>query len=115
MLKIIKGIPLNLSSDHSSGTEEDEPDRPPVLVTSVIVILSFLFLVFVAILSYTFLWKTTETVSNMMDTGMANETRMDYQKQQDETLSSYKKLDNGLYQIPITQAMEIVVKEQGGN
>lgn len=115
MLKFIKGIPLNLSSDHSSGAEEDEPDRPPVLVTSVIVLLSFVFLVFVAILAYTFLWKTTETVSNMMDTGMANETRMDYQKKQDETLSSYKKLDNGLYQIPITQAMEIVVKEQGGN
>jgi uncharacterized membrane protein YqiK len=115
MLKIIKAVPLHLSSDHSSGAEEDEPDRPPVLVTSVIVLLSFLFLVFVAIFAYTFLWKTTDAVSNMMDTGMANETRMDYQKKQDETLSSYKKLDNGLYQVPITQAMEIVVKEQGGN
>jgi hypothetical protein len=115
MLKIIKGISLNLSSEQSSGAEEDEPDRPPVLVTSVIVVLSFVFLVIVAILSYTFLWKTTETVSNLMDTGMANETRMDYQKKQDETLSSYKKLENGFYQIPITQAMEIVVKEQGGN
>ena len=42
MLKFIKGTHVNLSSDHSSGAEEDEPDRPPVLVTAVIVVLSFL-------------------------------------------------------------------------
>lgn len=115
MLKFIKGLQLNLSSDPSSGGEGDEPDRPPVMITAVIVILSFVFLIIVAIFAYTFLWKTTNSVSNMMNTGMANETRMDYQKKQDEILSSYKKLDNGLYQIPITHAMEIVVKEQGGN
>ncbi len=91
MLKSIKGIPLNLSSDHSSGAEEDEPDRPPVLVTAVIVILSFVFLIFVAIFAYTYLWKTMDTVSDEMNSGMSNETRMDYQKKQDETLSSYKK------------------------
>lgn len=115
MLKFIKGTHVNLSSDHSSGAEEDEPDRPPVLVTAVIVVLSFLFLIFVAILSYTFLWKTTESQLNKMDSGMANETRINYEKNQDEILSSYQKLENGLYQIPITQAMDLIIKEQHGN
>ena len=115
MLNFIKGIHLNLSSDHSSGAEEDEPDRPPVLITAVIVVLSFVFLIFVAILSYTFLWKTTDSQLNKMDTGMANETRLNYEKSQDETLSSYKKLENCLYQITITNAMDMVIKEQSSN
>lgn len=113
MLKFIKYSIYNFSSDHSSSVEEDEPDNPPVLLTSVIVVLSFVFLIFVVALAYIFLWKTTETVSNKMDSGMANETRINYIKQQDEVLSSYKKQDNGLYQVPITQAMEMIVNEQG--
>ena len=115
MIKYIKGAHLNLSSDHSSNVEEDEPDRPPVLVTAVIVILSFVFVALVGVLSYTFLWKTTDSFSSEVITGMGNETRLNYEKNENEILSSYKKLENGLYQIPINQAMELVVKEQNNH
>lgn len=112
MLKFIKNIPFNLSSDHPPSVESDEPDSPPVMLITVIIILTFVFLLFIGIILYTSLWKTRNSISNMMNTGMANETRMNYQKEQDKILSSYKKLENGLYQIPITQAMEIIIQRQ---
>ena len=112
MLKFIKGVQLNLSADHSNGVEEDEPDRPPVMVITVIVLLSFVFLIIVAIFTYILLWKSTESLQNKMSPGMENETRINYLKQQEGILSSYGKLENGLYQIPISEAMHLVVKEQ---
>lgn len=112
MLKNLKRIHL-LSSDHSSkDVLEDEPDRPPVLTTAVIVVVSFASLIGVALFSYTFLWKATESEFNRVNNGMGNETRLSYEKAQDEILSSYKKLDNGNYQIPIEKAMDLVIKEQ---
>ncbi|APJ04955.1 hypothetical protein [Silvanigrella aquatica] len=115
MLKYIKSIPSNLSSDPSHSVDEDEPDRPPVLITAVIVVSSFVLLVLIALFCYTFLWKTTESFSHETITGMGNETLLNYEKNQQEILSSYKKLDNGNYQIPISQAMELVVKEHNGH
>ncbi len=112
MLKYVKQIYL-LSSEHSSkDVIEDEPDRPPVLTTAVIVLLSFIFLILVAFLSYTFLWKTTESEYNKLNNGMGNDTRINYEKSQDEILSSYQKLENGNFQIPVEKAMELVIKDQ---
>ncbi|KAB8030996.1 hypothetical protein [Fluviispira multicolorata] len=116
MLKFIKGQNTNLSSDHGSGSEqEDEPDRPPVLVTTVIVVFSFLFLLIVAIVASTVLWKATEAREKEVQTGMGDHQRIEYVKNQEEILSSYKKLDDGYYQIPIAQAVKQFVKEQNSN
>ncbi|RDB36155.1 hypothetical protein [Spirobacillus cienkowskii] len=111
MLKYTKGIPFIHSAGHDSSSQEDEPDRPPVLVTSIIVLLSFAFLLVVAAITYTLLWKTSSSLSDAMNTGMGNETRLNYVQSQNELLNTYKKLDNGLYQIPINQSIEIILKE----
>ena len=117
MLKFIKGLQRNLSSEHhSSGSEpEDEPDRPPVLVTTVIVVVSFLFLLIVAFAASTVLWKATESREKEVETGMADPHRIEFMKQQEAILSTYKKRDDGYYQIPIAQAMKKFVREQNGN
>jgi hypothetical protein len=99
-------------SRESTLIEADEADRPPVLLTSIIVFFSFLFLAIVGFVAYTILWKASDTLSNVMDTGMGNPTRLEYMKKQTDLLSSYKKLENGYYQVPVTQAMEMMLKEQ---
>ncbi|MGY3803013.1 hypothetical protein ACWNT8_02965 [Pigmentibacter ruber] len=112
MLKNLKQNHL-FSSEHSGkNVIEDEPDKPPVLTTAVIVLISFASLIIVAIFSYTFLWKTTESEFDRVNNGMGNETKVNYDKSQEKILSSYEKLENGNYQIPIEKAMELVIKEQ---
>ncbi|WGL61310.1 hypothetical protein QEJ31_06850 [Pigmentibacter sp. JX0631] len=112
MLKNLKQNYL-FSNDHSNKSViEDEPDKPPVLTTAVIVLISFATLVVVAIFSYTFLWKMTESEFDKVNNGMGNETKLNYDKAQEKILSSYEKLENGNYQIPIEKAMELVIKEQ---
>ena len=108
MIKNLKQNYLSSNEHSNKSVIEDEPDKPPVLTTAVIVLISFASLVVVAIFSYTFLWKMTESVNN----GMGNETKINYDKAQEKILSSYEKLENGNYQIPIEKAMELVIKEQ---
>ena len=115
MWKFMSQAHLNLSFDPLSSPSEDEQDRPPVLLTSVIIIASFASLIVSGIFLYTFLWKTSDSYANIINTGMANDQRMEYLKKQEEILSSYKQLENGLYTIPIIDDMEILVREEDGS
>lgn len=90
MFKFIKGISLSSHSQNSSEVEADEPDTPPVLTTTVIVVLSFVFVAIVWVVASVLLSKVTDYATNDAQTGMANPTRLEYIKKQEEILSSYK-------------------------
>lgn len=92
---------------------EDAPDKPPVGFITLIVLISFGFVFLVWIISYPFLDRWSAIDKNAVTNGMGNSERINYLKQEKETLSSYHNLGNGYYQIPIDRAMEKVVRKQG--
>lgn len=92
---------------------QDAPDRPPVAFITAVVLISFGFVFLVWLVSYPFIDKWSDIGKNRTIQGMANTERLDYLKQENEILGSYKDLGNGFYQIPIDQAMDKVVRKQG--
>lgn len=100
------------SSSHHHEIQ-DAPDKPPVGFIALIILLSFGFVFLVWIISYPFLDKMSSDRKDSVVAGMGNPIRLNYLKQQDEILSTYKDLGNGRYQIPISNAMEKVVRKQG--
>lgn len=100
---------------HESHPQEldDAPDKPPTLLLTIVIIISFLFVFFVVAVSYPIIEKLSDSSSNKVDMGMGNTERIVYISGQKQILSSYKKINEKQYQIPIQQAMDIVVNNQG--
>lgn len=101
------------SNDSHDEELDDAPDIPPTRSVSLIVIMSFVFIFVCIALSFPITRKLAEYKEAKMITGMGNKERIVYISNQKEIMSSYKKNDDGSYQIPIQEAMKIVVKNQG--
>lgn len=89
----------------------DSPDKPPVAFGFIIVLASFIFVFVFWFVSYTILAKFTYKMQYETESGMANETRLKYIKQQNDFLNSSEKLSNGNYKLPIDQAMDEVIQK----
>lgn len=100
------------SGDHMKELD-DAPDKPPTIMVTVIVVLSFLFVFAVVALSFPITEKLAEKRENEINNGMGNPERMAYLASQKQITSSYKKLDDGHYQVPIQQAMKMIINTQG--
>jgi hypothetical protein len=93
--------------------QDDAPDKPPTLLVTVIVIFSFLFVFGMIALSFPISEELAESKEEAVNTGMGNTERIVYISGQKQIMSSYKKIDDQYYQIPIQQAMKMVVNSQG--
>jgi hypothetical protein len=102
-----------LHDDTHIKEPDDAPDKPPTLLISVVVVLSFLSVFAVVAISFPVAEKLGEAREELADTGMGNSTRMNYLTSEKRILSSYQELDGEHYQIPIEQSMKIVVSKQG--
>jgi hypothetical protein len=99
---------------HSShGHElEDAPDKPPVSFLTVIVLVCFAFVFLSAAVALVFTEKLVDARADQVNLGMGNQERLDYLAEQNAILSSAKKIEGNHYQIPIQQAMKMVVTSQ---
>lgn len=101
---------------HANSEETTLPDaldKPPTRQITMIVFGCFLFLITAAIIAKLILFKASENLENGKNLGMGSAARVDYMKQEKLNLSRYKKIDKDHYQIPIGDAMTIVVEKQG--
>ncbi len=106
---------LNNKLLHESHNQiiEDSPDKPPTKFIASIVFLSFISVFFIIAISFPLVEKIGEARKDISDTGMGNSERITYIFSQKQILSSFKKIDENYFQIPILQAMKVVVAKQG--
>lgn len=103
-----------LSHEHEHAAElEDAPDTPPTRLIAVVVLLSFAFVFAVWFIAYPLGDRFADMRKNEVDLGQGNPERLEYLKQTQKSLSSYQKLDNGYFQVPIEEAMKVIVETQG--
>lgn len=102
-----------LSHDHEHAELEDAPDTPPTRLITSVVLLSFAFVFAVWFIAYPLGDQFAEMRKDKIDLGQGNPERLDYLKQKQKVLSSYQKLENGYFQVPIEEAMKVVVEKQG--
>ena len=100
---------------HDSHPQEhdDAPDKPPTLFVTIIVVTSFLFVFAIIALSFPISEKLVESQENEINSGMGNMERIIYITGQKQILTTYKKIDDQHYRIPIQQAMKMIVDSQG--
>lgn len=91
----------------------DEPDRPPVTAIAVTVGSTFAFVFVCLPVALLVLWKMTIVDEKRIDVGMADPRRLAYIQTKEAVLAAEAPLQGGRVQIPISQAMELVVKQQG--
>jgi hypothetical protein len=89
----------------------DSPDKPPIAFGFVIVFVSFIFVFVFWFISYTILAKFTYKIQYETESGMNNKTRLTYIKQQNDFLNSSAQLSNGMYKLPIDEAMDEVIQK----
>ena len=100
---------------HDSPPQEsdDAPDSPPTVLVTCIVVFSFIFIFICVALSFPVTEKLVEMQESKVNSGMGNAERIIYISGQKQIMSSYKKMDDGHYTVPIQQAMKSVVATQG--
>ncbi|MES2614275.1 MAG: hypothetical protein V4591_02550 [Bdellovibrionota bacterium] len=101
-----------LHGGHSQELD-DAPDKPPTRLVAVVVTVSFIFVFILIALSFPVIENLSTKQGNEADTGMGNTERIVYISNQKKIMSSYEKIDDNHYQIPIMQAMKMVVMTQG--
>ena len=104
---------IQLSQNPHSQELDDAPDKPPTAFITILIVLCFLLIFFLIAFAFPMTAKLVNYQESKSSLGMGNETRMNYLETENKILSSYKKIDNNHYQIPIDQAMKQVVATQG--
>lgn len=89
----------------------DSPDKPPIAFGFIIVLASFVFVFVFWFISYAILAKYTYKMQYETETGMNNKARLKYIQQQNDFLNSSEKLSNGVYKLPINEAMDQVIQK----
>lgn len=92
---------------------DDADDSPPTLMVTGIVVVSFIVVFIAVVLSFPLTEKLADMQKNDVDSGMGNMDRIIYISGEKQIMSTYKKLDDGHYRIPIQEAMKMVVATQG--
>jgi hypothetical protein len=105
--------------------KEDMPDKPPLAPIVVVVLLAFTSTAVVGIMAYYGLWLLAEKEIEAVDTGMGNQVRLSFLKEQNAILSG-QPLEKPLEAIPgevpgasapapdlsIDEAMDLLLKHK---
>jgi hypothetical protein len=89
----------------------DEPDHLPIKPIAWVVGITFAHVFLFLPVALFILWKMTAYDEKAIDVGMADPRRLEYIRIKEAVLSSGGALTDGQEQIPITQAMEIVIQQ----
>jgi hypothetical protein len=92
--------------------EHDEADVLPMATLAKIIILTFVFVFLCLPAALLVLWKMTVIDEKNVDVGMADPRRLEYVQAKEHTLSTSAVGADGRVQIPISEAMGIVVQQQ---
>ena len=105
---------LNLNKNKCFHSElEDAPDKPPTKLISIIIVISFVFVFICIAISFPAVDKLFAYKEAEVNLGMGNTGRLVYLSQQKNILSSYNKIDDKYYHMPIDEAINKVVETQG--
>lgn len=94
-------------------TQPDAPDKPPSYMLAILVTVSFSLVFIVMLVSFPLLEKLNSGMADRMTLGMGCRDRVLYVSSQRSSMASYQKKDHDRYQIPIEQAMQLVIEKQG--